>query len=208
MALLGDILSVLSARLPATDQLPKYNYPSAGHLYPVQTLIFIPSNNYLGYYHPLNNCLIKLSTSNNLQDTLNNHRQHYVQQVAAEITPTPSTSPQSSLSSSPTSLTSLTSATMPKLQLATMINNPVYLLFIAERDAIEPVYGTSLSLEFCYLEVGYMEELIRLSLQDILEQHNTTATLTSLPINPADLKLRTELELTDTQIPLHILYIH
>lgn len=172
MALLGDILSVLSSRLPASavnDELPKYNYPSAGHLYPVQTLVFVPSNNYLGYYHPLNNCLVELAPPVLLKDILDNYKQ--------QNTPNPS---------------------------ASVI---AFLVFVAEREAIEPVYGADLSIEFCYLEAGYMEELIQLSLQGILEQRNTTTNIDSISIKQRDDNLHKELGLTETQVPLHVLLL-
>ncbi|MDF5726640.1 MAG: amino acid adenylation domain-containing protein [Rhizonema sp. PD38] len=48
--------------------LPKYRYPSAGNLYPVQTYLYIKPNRVQGleagiyYYHPANHCLVLVST--------------------------------------------------------------------------------------------------------------------------------------------------
>lgn len=194
LELLGDILSVLSSRLPASnynnnnntnnneDELPKYNYPSAGHLYPVQTLIFIPSNNYLGYHHPLNNCLVKLPNPHNLFDIINNYKHQH-------------------------ELTSSTSSSSSSISETQTLSSSFYIFFIAERQAIEPVYGEELSLDFCYLEAGYMEELIHLNLDDILSHNHTSAFLSSIPINSEDEELHKELNLSSSQIPLHMLVL-
>lgn len=173
--ILGDILSVLSCRNPppssiGDEQLPTYNYPSAGHLYPVQTLVHVPTKSYLGYYHPLNNCLVELPLSKKLQGELDKHK------------------PEDNGDR----------------------ETIAYLIMVAERDAIEPVYGEDLSKEFCYLEAGYMVELIHMNLQDILEQHNPPSTAISsisLPPPSEDDKLSKELGLTPSQFPLHMLLL-
>lgn len=171
LPLLGDILSVLSSRLPVgegegEENLPKYNYPSAGHLYPVQTLVYIPSSHYLGYHHPLNNCLVELP--NEGDKILNSLREYTPTIPSSPLTPsqfvpsspqfstTPpqfsTTPPQFSttppqFSSSPSQFTS--SASSPSFPVVM-----AYLIFVMEREAIEPVYGADLSLDFCYLEAG------------------------------------------------------
>ncbi|WP_075883936.1 non-ribosomal peptide synthetase [Candidatus Protochlamydia sp. W-9] len=65
---LSLIINVLSALNQPSQPIPKYRYPSAGSLYPVQTYFSIPFNHIEGveggiyYYDPLKNQLVKLPT--------------------------------------------------------------------------------------------------------------------------------------------------
>jgi hypothetical protein len=84
-----------------------------------------------------------------------------------------------------------------------------YLIFVMEREAIEPVYGADLSLDFCYLEAGYMEELLQLSLQDIVQQRGTSTTIKGIPVpsQPSNSPLHKELGLSESQVPVHVLVL-
>jgi len=190
--LLGEVLAFMSCRLPANagrEDLPKYNYPSAGHCYPVQALVFIPQDNELFYYHPLNNCLMELPTNQSIPLQITKLLQKYT--ASYEV-------------SSPTPARSSPSPTKQQQQQKTV----AYMLLVAERNAIEPVYGSDLSLEFCYLEAGYIEELLQMGL-DTLQQ----TTSTHLYIKPSDYTekdttLHEALGLTESQLLLHILTLH
>lgn len=64
---IGDILAVLMPQKFAGTLFPKYRYPSAGSLYPVQTYLYIKPDRVKGiaggtyYYHPIEHELVLLS---------------------------------------------------------------------------------------------------------------------------------------------------
>ncbi|MEM6451445.1 MAG: amino acid adenylation domain-containing protein [Cyanobacteria bacterium P01_D01_bin.105] len=67
----SNLLSALGARPLPTAPLPKYRYASAGSLYPIQTYLHVRTNRITGvnagwyYYHPVEQCLVKLSSQGN-----------------------------------------------------------------------------------------------------------------------------------------------
>ena len=71
---LSSILHVLAALNHPSQPLPKYRYPSAGSLYPVQTYLSIPQyliegvEGGLYYYDPLKNQLVKLPSQGQFLD--------------------------------------------------------------------------------------------------------------------------------------------
>ncbi|MBE9060864.1 amino acid adenylation domain-containing protein [cf. Phormidesmis sp. LEGE 11477] len=70
----SDFLSVLGARPLVNAPLPKYRYASAGSLYPIQTYLHVCTNRITDveagwyYYHPVEHCLVKLSSEENDED--------------------------------------------------------------------------------------------------------------------------------------------
>ncbi|MCB0210642.1 MAG: nitroreductase family protein, partial [Anaerolineae bacterium] len=71
---LGQVLACLMPHHFPGSPLPKYRYPSAGNLYPVQVYLYLKPERVAGaaggfyYYHPLEHRLILLSTETNLED--------------------------------------------------------------------------------------------------------------------------------------------
>jgi amino acid adenylation domain-containing protein len=103
--------------------LPKYRYPSAGSLYPVQTYVYVKPDRVIGiasgiyYYHPGEHELVLISTDPAWEASLYPGNQAIAAQAAFAL------------------------------------------FFIAEFDAISPVYGDR-SRDFCLLEAGYMSQLL------------------------------------------------
>ncbi|MBP0011793.1 MAG: amino acid adenylation domain-containing protein [Roseofilum sp. SBFL] len=73
---LANLLNCLRSLQLAESPLPKYRYPSAGHLYPVQTYIYVKPGRIDGleggtyYYHPVKHRLILISKTARLERDL------------------------------------------------------------------------------------------------------------------------------------------
>lgn len=52
-----------------------------------------------------------------------------------------------------------------------------------------------------------MEELIQLSLQDIVQQRGTSTAIKGVPLSQPNNSLHKELGLTDSQVPIHMLVV-
>ncbi|GAB1538087.1 hypothetical protein NUACC21_07440 [Scytonema sp. NUACC21] len=71
--------------------LPKYRYPSAGSLYPVQTYLFIKPNRVEGleagiyYYHPADHRLVLLSTTSEIEGSVYGDNQNIFEQSAFSL---------------------------------------------------------------------------------------------------------------------------
>ncbi|KZN44510.1 hypothetical protein N476_05800 [Pseudoalteromonas luteoviolacea H33] len=69
---LGQLLSHLSAVTLEETPLPKYRYPSAGSLYPVQCYVYVKPNRVAGleggvyYHHPVRNSLLQMAKTNDI----------------------------------------------------------------------------------------------------------------------------------------------
>ncbi|MDN4066697.1 amino acid adenylation domain-containing protein [Paenibacillus vini] len=86
---LGKWLRCLSAYQPEYQVLPKYRYPSAGGLYPVQTYFSVKPGGVNGveaglyYYHPLKHRLVQIQVGHTLPDELFGFKHKQIVQQAA-----------------------------------------------------------------------------------------------------------------------------
>lgn len=122
----GFMSSLLQIRLEESP-LPKYRYPSAGSLYPVQTYLYVKPGRVdavpggLYYYHPAEHCLVSLGSGEEIDTRV---RGVYAGPNKA------------------------------------IFDQAAFALFsIGELNAIEPLYG-EWSKDFCYLEAGYIGQLL------------------------------------------------
>lgn len=118
--------SLLQMRVDESP-LPKYRYPSAGSLYPVQTYAYVKPGRITGieggvyYYHPAQHQMVLLTSSEEVDKRV---RQAH---------------------GGPNQ---------------TIFDQAAFSLFsIGEMNAVEPIYG-QWSNEFCYLEAGYIGQLL------------------------------------------------
>lgn len=108
--------------------LPKYRYPSAGSLYPVQTYLHLKSGRVEGlpqgtyYYDRSSHRLVELEAATLIESSIHVETNRQIFEEAA-----------------------------------------FSLFLIAKLDAIIPVYGRELALEFCMLEAGYIGQTLMMS---------------------------------------------
>ena len=111
--------------------LPKYLYPSAGSLYPVQTYLHVKAGRAEGlaegtyYYDPSAHRLIQLTAGAKIDSAVHvEHNRRLYEQAAFSV------------------------------------------FFIAQMDAIVPIYGKELAGQFCLLEAGYMGQALMMRAQE------------------------------------------
>ncbi len=156
----SDFMACLLQMRIDESPLPKYRYPSAGSLYPVQTYLYIKPDRVeslqggVYYYHPAEHQLMQLSDSDDV----------HVRLTDAHVGPN-----------------------------MAIFEQAAFALFsIGELSAIEPLYG-EWSKDFCYLEAGYIGQLLMDTAPDF--------ELGLCPIGKLDVKaLRAAFDWQDSQI--------
>jgi amino acid adenylation domain-containing protein len=88
---LGQLLSCLLQMKLDSSPLPKYRYPSAGSLYPVQTYLYIKPNRVEGleagfyYYHPADHRLVLLNAATEINSSVYGGNQPIFEQSAFSL---------------------------------------------------------------------------------------------------------------------------
>ena len=134
---IAQLLQGLQATVVGGQALPKYRYPSASSLYPVQ--LYVHDDGGFHYYSPIEDALVRVADTNPLE---------------------------------------------------TPVTSEIRLYWIADLEAIRPLYAASETMAFCELETGYMQAVIEADAQRAGQQLNLVvvepARLVSVPALPAE----------------------
>ncbi len=145
---LSELLMCIMPIEIAAAPLPKYRYPSAGGLYPIQAYLYVKEGRVAGlpagfyYYHPLHHQLILLTPTAGTNAGTNGN-----------------TNAGTNGSTNGSTSGHVAEQLFPGANQAIFDQAAFSLFLVADMDAIAPMYG-DLARDFALLEAGYISQLL------------------------------------------------